>query len=70
MLNAAFLGKLSGEDQRILGFGNKTNFQPCFERQTRIPFAHKAFGAAFSAQLRARELRQRMGAKLRRALKS
>jgi hypothetical protein len=70
MLNAAFLGKLSGEDQRILGFGNKTNFQPCFERQTRIPFAHKAFSAAFSAQLRARELRQRMGAKLRRALKS
>ena len=67
LLNAAFLGELSGEDQRILGFGNKTNFQPCFERQARIPFTHKAFSAAFSAQLRARELRQRIGAKLRRA---
>jgi hypothetical protein len=70
LLNAAFLGDLSSEDQRILGFGNKTNFQPCFERQARISFAHKAFSAAFSAQLRARELRQRIGAKLRRALNS
>jgi hypothetical protein len=70
LLNAAFLGDLSSEDQRILGFGNKTNFQPCFERHAPIPFAHKAFSAAFSAQLRARELRKRIGAKLRRALNS
>jgi phytanoyl-CoA dioxygenase PhyH len=70
LLNAAFLGNLSGEDQRILGFGNKTSFQPCFERQVRTPFAHKAFSVAFSAQLRARELRQRLSGKLRRALNS
>ena len=27
MLNAAFLGGLSAEDCRVLGFGNKTNYQ-------------------------------------------
>jgi hypothetical protein len=67
LLNAAFLGDLSSEDQRILGFGNKTNFQPCFERTARIPLACKPFNAAFSAQLRAGELRRRMASRLRRA---
>lgn len=66
LLNAAFLGSLSSEDQRILGFGNKTNFQPAFERAARIPFAYNGFGAAFNVQLRARELRQRITARLRR----
>jgi hypothetical protein len=66
LLNAAFLGELSGEDQHILGFGNKTNFQPCFERQARIPIAFKAVSAAFSVQLRARELRQRFVARVKR----
>ncbi len=66
LLNAAFLGRLSSEDQRILGFGNKTNFQPCFERQSQTPLAFKGFSAAFSAQLRARELRYRIAARLKR----
>ncbi|HVS20259.1 MAG TPA: phytanoyl-CoA dioxygenase family protein [Pyrinomonadaceae bacterium] len=39
LLNAAFLGDLSAEDQRILGFGNKTNFQAAFERLDRPSFA-------------------------------
>lgn len=66
LLNAAFLGGLSNEDQRILGFGNKTNFQPCFERQTRTPLGYQAFSAAFGAQLRLRELRDRIAARLKR----
>jgi ectoine hydroxylase-related dioxygenase (phytanoyl-CoA dioxygenase family) len=66
LLNAAFLGNLSGEDQRILGFGNKTNFQPCFERQTPPPLSYHALTAAFGAQLRVRELRHRIAARLRR----
>lgn len=66
LLNAAFLGDLSGEDQRILGFGNKTNFQPAFERQSRTPMSYKAFSAVFSGQLRVRELRDRITARLRR----
>jgi hypothetical protein len=34
LLNAAFLGGLSDEDRQILGFGNKTNHQPGFARQS------------------------------------
>src|SRR5262249_5397781 len=33
LLNAAFLGNLSEDDQKILGFGNKSNWNPSFERQ-------------------------------------
>jgi phytanoyl-CoA dioxygenase PhyH len=67
LLNAAFLGNLSDEDQRILGFGNKANFQPAFRRQFQIPFGYKAFNAAFDAQLRVQDLGRRINARLRRA---
>ncbi|HWN09049.1 MAG TPA: phytanoyl-CoA dioxygenase family protein [Pyrinomonadaceae bacterium] len=66
LLNAAFLGDLSGEDQRILGFGNKTNFQPAFERQLTPPVGYGAFHALFDGQLRLRELSARIVARLRR----
>jgi hypothetical protein len=69
LLNAAFLGNLSSEDHRILGFGNKSNYQPCFERQSRTPLGYQAFSAAFSVQLRVRELRDRIAARLKRTLK-
>lgn len=65
LLNAAFLGSLSSEDQRILGFGNKTNFQPCFERQINSPHAYKVFSAAFNMQLRVRDLRGRIAARVK-----
>ena len=68
LLNATFLGDLSGEDQRILGFGNKLNFQPAFERQGRVPLSYHAFSAYFDVQLRAREVWLRVGARLKRAL--
>jgi hypothetical protein len=67
LLNAAFLGNLSHEDQRVLGFGNKTNFQPAFARRDRVPASYRAFNAMFNAQLRVRELRQRVAARLKRA---
>ena len=66
LLNAAFLGNLSSEDQRILGFGNKTNFQPAFERHTGPPVGYKAFNAAYDAQLGITSLRERIGARLKR----
>ena len=68
LLNAAFLGNLSAEDRRILGFGSKTNFQPAFERPARIPLSYRAFSAVHGAQLRVRELRERLAARWRRAL--
>ncbi|HYJ86891.1 MAG TPA: phytanoyl-CoA dioxygenase family protein [Pyrinomonadaceae bacterium] len=66
LLNAAFLGNLSDEDQRILGFGNKINFQPAFERQTRTPPGYKACSVAFDAQLGIASLRERISARLKR----
>ena len=69
ILNAAFLGNLSAEDQRILGFGNKTNFQPAFEQPARTPIGYKTFNAAWSAQLRLENLAERVSARLKRVLR-
>src|SRR5258707_6812442 len=69
LLNAAFLGELSAEDQRILGFGNKTNFVPAFVRQDQPPVLYDAFCFAHNTGLRFRELRERMAARLRRTLR-
>lgn len=70
LLNAAFLGDLSSEDQRILGFGNKTNFQPAFVRQAQKPRGYHTFGAVFNAQLRIREVRNRITARLKRTFRA
>ena len=66
LLNAAFLGNLSDEDRRILGFGNKTNFVPAFVRQDQPPILYNAFCLAHNTGLRIRELRKRIAARLRR----
>ena len=46
-LNAAFLGNLTDEDRRILGFGNKTNFQRGYERRS----SHAHFQAIVEREL-------------------
>jgi len=69
LLNAAFLGNLSAEDQRILGFGNKTNFQPAFEQAARTPIGYKTVSAVINAQLRIENLTERINARLRRVLR-
>ena len=66
LLNAAFLGDLSPEDQRILGFGNKTNFQPAFERQDQPPLIYEVFAASHGARLHIKHLQQRIVARLKR----
>ena len=68
LLNAAFLGNLSPEDQRILGFGNKTNLQPAFERRDRPALIYEAFCASYNASLRIQQLRGRIIARLKRTL--
>src|SRR6266481_926884 len=52
LLNAAFLGGLSREDQRVLGFGNKTNLQPGFNRHENPPMIYRAYCAALGISLR------------------
>jgi hypothetical protein len=67
LLNAAFLGNLSDEDRRILGFGNKSNFVPAFARQDQPPVSFKAFCLAHNTGLRMRELRERIAARLKKS---
>lgn len=66
LLNAAFLGNLSEEDRRVLGFGNQTNYIPAFERQGKPPLVHRTSAIAFGAQLRVRQLSERIRARLKR----
>jgi Phytanoyl-CoA dioxygenase (PhyH) len=66
LLNAAFLGDLSAEDQRILGFGNKTNFLPAFERRAKPPIISRILGGTFNLQLRLENLFERVSARLKR----
>ncbi|MGH9908263.1 MAG: phytanoyl-CoA dioxygenase family protein [Pyrinomonadaceae bacterium] len=66
LLNAAFLGNLSDEDRRVLGFGNQTNYIPAFERQGKPSFIYRTFTRAFGAQLRLRQLSERIMARLRK----
>jgi len=66
LLNAAFLGGISPEDQRILGFGNKTNFQPAFQRRDQPPLIYQLFTASHGAGLYFQHLQQRISARLKR----
>ena len=68
LLNAAFLGNLADEDYRILGFGDKTNYQPAFERQSSHGGFQALFGLAYAAKLRTGELRRRVANRLKRML--
>jgi hypothetical protein len=66
ILNAAFLGDLSEEDQRILGFGNKTNFRPAFIRSSRPSIFYSVLNAAYNAELRLRKFNELVAARLKR----
>ncbi len=66
LLNAAFLGDISEEDRRILGFGNKSSFVPAFVRHDQPPVSYNAFCLAHGAGLMVRDLRERIVARLKR----
>jgi hypothetical protein len=68
ILNAAFLGNLSDEDRRILGFGNKTNLIPGFQREPRHTMYQRLASGAFDAKLRVDSVTGRVRARLRRTL--
>jgi len=69
LLNAAFLGSLTMEDQRILGFGNKQNFVAAHEKPSKHSALQRVFTLAFDAELRARDFHERLVARLNRILK-
>ena len=66
LLNAAFLGNLSEEDQRILGFGNKTNYLHAFERAPKHTKLQDTFRGALEIAIRASAFRERVAARLKR----
>lgn len=53
LLNAAFLGGLTDEDRRILGFGNKINYIPAFRRKPRDTGFQALMRRTYDAKLRA-----------------
>jgi len=65
-LNAAFLGNLSDEGRRILGFGNKINFQPAYERRPKDAYFQRLVGRSYDAKVFWGEFHQRAKAKLKR----
>jgi hypothetical protein len=67
ILNAAFLGDLTDEDERFLGFGNKTNFIPAFERDQRYAGMQRFITRALNAKLSYDAFSSRVRARLRRA---
>ncbi len=69
LLNAAFLGNLSKEDQRILGFGDKTNFVSAFLRQTKYPVLQSLFQSWFDARVMMSMLSELIGARLKRGIR-
>jgi Phytanoyl-CoA dioxygenase (PhyH) len=68
LLNAAFLGNLSDEDHRILGFGNKTNYIHAFDRTPRHTLLQDTFRVVHDTAIRAKAMRERLAARLRRLM--
>lgn len=66
LLNAAFLGDLSEEDQRVLGFGDKRNYQPAFVRQDEPSLLYRLYASSLGAEVRIRDLKERIKARLSR----
>ena len=60
LLNAAFLGDLTDDDQEFLGFGDKSRFIPGYTRPAKPPFLYDAFQTALNLQLRAQSIRERI----------
>jgi hypothetical protein len=54
-LNAAFLGGLTPEQHRVLGFGNQSTYRRGFRPERRYPATHATFQAWFAARLRMQE---------------
>ena len=69
VLSGAFLGGLSTEDQRILGFGSKIRYKPAFERAASHATLERFFHVAYGAVLRLEDLSGRVRIRLTRLFK-
>jgi hypothetical protein len=66
LLNAAFLGDLSEEDRRILGFGDRSHYVHAFRHAERFPWLQRAFRLSLGLRLRADDFLGRVRARLGR----
>lgn len=66
ILNAAFLGGLSEDDERILGFGDHDSFIQAFERKSAHTGFHAAVSRVYDALLLWSEYRSKVTARLER----
>lgn len=69
LLNAAFLGDLTADHMRLLGFGNKTHYQPNFVRGTPHRWLHAGVTAAHGAKLFLDDWSSRVTGKIAKALR-
>ena len=68
ILNAAFLGGTDEENRRVLGFGNKQNYVPAFERAPAREGLQSVFRTTFYASMLADRFASRVRARLKRTL--
>jgi hypothetical protein len=68
LLNAAFLGDLSEQDKRILGFGNKTNYVHAFRRAPGHTYFQNAMNSAFTTKITVGSFINRIVGKAKRSL--
>jgi len=59
---------LTEDDQRVLGFGNKTNYVPAFERAPAYEGLQATFRFALYARMHARQFSARVRDKVKRTL--
>jgi hypothetical protein len=59
---------MTPENMRLLGFGDKTHYQPSFVRTRSDPWFHHTLTAAHGVKLRLGELSSRVFGKVRRLL--
>ena len=70
LLNSAFLGNLDSDDMRILGFGDKRNYVPHFERKGRDEVFQKIIASAYTGKIHIDRFRSRVISKAKRILGS
>jgi len=66
LLNAAFLGNPSADDQRILDFRDKSNYLHAFERPPKHTMLQNSFRKLFEISIRIGAYRERVAARLKR----
>jgi hypothetical protein len=66
LLNAAFLGNLSHEDSRILGFGDQRNYFHAFSRRQKYPHLQNVFETILDATVVWDSLEERVRARVRK----